>query len=175
MANQTVFKNTIFRIGDTVKVHHKIKEVVKDKEKIKTQIFQGIVIAIKGKKEGKSLTVRKIGASAIGVERIWPLGCPSLSKIEVVKRGKVRRAKLYYLRRRAGKKATRLREFKGEVKSLEISEEEALEQKVEQKTEKTKTKNKVKKIKKDTKNQKEASSKKETPKAPNKEDSTDKK
>lgn len=87
--------------GDTVKVHQKIKEG--DKERI--QIFEGVVIAQKhGKGISGTVTVRKI-VDGVGVERIFPLHSPFISKMEVVASGKVRRSKLYYLRQVKGKKA----------------------------------------------------------------------
>lgn len=77
----------------------------KPKEAEKIQVFEGIVIAKKhGKSPSATFTVRKI-SNGIGVERIFPLFCPSIIKVETVKRSKVRRAKLYYMRKRAGKKA----------------------------------------------------------------------
>lgn len=85
-----------FRPGDTVKVFYKVKE--EDKEKI--QPFEGVLIAEKGAGISKTITVRKMGSLGIGVERIFPLHSPNVEKIEVVKRGKARRAKLYYLRSR---------------------------------------------------------------------------
>lgn len=89
------------RPGDIVRVYQKVKE--KDKERV--QIFEGLVIARKhGKGLGGTFTVRKI-SQGVGVERIFPLHCPTVTKIEVVKRSKVRRAKLYYMRERRGKKA----------------------------------------------------------------------
>ncbi|MBZ9578303.1 50S ribosomal protein L19 [Patescibacteria group bacterium] len=89
------------RSGDTVKVYQKIRE--KGKERI--QVFEGVVLARKhGKGIGATITVRKI-ISGIGVERIFPLHSPTIEKIEITKRGKVRRAKLYYLRKVKGKKA----------------------------------------------------------------------
>lgn len=89
------------RPGDTVKVHQKIKEG--DKERI--QIFEGVVIARKhGKGITSTITVRKV-VEQVGVERIFPVHSPFISKIEVVKSGKVRRSKLYYLREAKGKKA----------------------------------------------------------------------
>lgn len=89
------------RPGDTVKVHQKIKEG--DKERI--QIFEGIVIARKhGQGINSTITVRKV-VEQIGVERIFPVHSPSVAKIEVVKSGKVRRSKLYYLRTAKGTKA----------------------------------------------------------------------
>lgn len=93
-----------FKAGDTIKVYIKVKEA--DKERI--QSFQGVVIAIRGKGNGKTFTVRKV-SFGIGVERIFPYASPSIEKIEIVKRGKVRRAKLYYLRKLKGK-AARLKE-----------------------------------------------------------------
>ena len=90
-----------FRPGDTVRVAVKIKEG--NKERI--QNFEGVVIAIKGTGTGKTFTVRKIGANNVGVERIFPLYSESIAGIEVVRKGKVRRAKLYYLREKTGKQA----------------------------------------------------------------------
>ena len=89
-----------FRPGDTVGVHVKVREG--DKERI--QVFQGVVIARRGGGTRESFTVRKI-SSSIGVERIFPLHSPSIDRIELVRRGKVRRAKLYYLRDLRGKAA----------------------------------------------------------------------
>lgn len=87
--------------GDTVRIHQKIKEG--DKERI--QIFEGLVLARKhGKETGATITVRRV-ISGIGVEKILPLHSPALQKIELIKSGKVRRAKLYYLRRLKGKRA----------------------------------------------------------------------
>ena len=90
--------------GDVVRVHVKLAEKTKAGGE-KTQAFEGLVIA---KKHGKGMegtfTVRKI-SEGVGVERIFPLQCPSISKIEIVKHSKVRRAKLYYMRGRVGKKA----------------------------------------------------------------------
>jgi len=96
------------RPGDTVKVYQKIKEG--DKER--TQIFEGLVIARKhGKELGSTITVRKI-ISGVGVERIFPLHSPVIEKIEISKKGKARRAKLYYLRKAKGKRAKlRRKEF----------------------------------------------------------------
>ena len=95
-----------FRVGDTVRVHVKIKEG--DKERI--QIFEGIVIARKNGDLRSTFTVRKISFGQ-GVERIFPLHSPVIEQIEVVRKGRVRRAKLYYLRNLKGK-AARIREIK---------------------------------------------------------------
>ena len=89
-----------FKAGDTVKVQVKIKEG--DKERIQT--FQGVVIQRRGAGLGATFTVRKVTAG-VGVERVFPLHSPNLSKIEVIKEGKVKRAKLYYLRKLKGKSA----------------------------------------------------------------------
>jgi large subunit ribosomal protein L19 len=100
---------TCFNIGDTVDVHVKIIEG----EKERIQIFTGIVIARKGHGVNEAFTVRRLVGSE-GVERVWPLHSPSIDKIEVKKSGKVRRAKLYYLRDRVGK-ATRVAEQQEEA------------------------------------------------------------
>jgi len=97
-----------FKAGDSVDVHVKIVEG----EKERIQIFSGIVIAIKGHGTNESFTVRRLVGNE-GVERVWPLHTPSIDKIELKKSGKVRRAKLYYLRDRVGK-ATRVAEMTGE-------------------------------------------------------------
>ncbi len=93
-----------FRPGDTVAVHYKIKEG--DRERI--QIFEGVVIAKKGGGLRETFTVRKV-SYGVGVERIFPLHSPLIEKIKIKRRGKVRRAKLYYLRGRS-KKASRIKE-----------------------------------------------------------------
>ena len=90
----------LFKAGDTVKVHVKIKEG----EKARIQIFQGVVIARKHGGIRETITVRKV-SGGIGVERIFPMHGPLIDKIEVVSEGKIRRAKLYYLRALKGKKA----------------------------------------------------------------------
>jgi large subunit ribosomal protein L19 len=89
-----------FSSGDTVKVH--IRVVEGQKERI--QVFHGTVIQVRGKGTGKTFTVRKI-SGGLGVERIFPYHSPSITKVEVVRKGKTRRAKLYYLRQRKGKAA----------------------------------------------------------------------
>ena len=97
---------TDFRVGDTVKVHYKIKEGSKER----IQVFQGIVIQKKGAQISQTFTVRKI-SNGIGVERIFPLNSPNIQKIDVVRFGRVRRAKLFYLRNAKGK-AARVKERK---------------------------------------------------------------
>ena len=89
-----------FNIGDTVRVHNKIKEG--NRERI--QVFEGIVIKRQGGGNRETFTVRK-NSNGVGVEKTWPIHTPLIEKIEVVRRGKVRRAKLFYLRDRVGRKA----------------------------------------------------------------------
>ncbi|MDO4467631.1 MAG: 50S ribosomal protein L19 [Bacillota bacterium] len=105
---KTQLKNDIpeFRSGSTVRVHVKIKEG--DKERI--QVFEGVVIERMGGGVAESFTVRKI-SNGVGVERKFPLHSPIIAKIEVVRHGKVRRNKLFYLRERSGKSA-RLKEVR---------------------------------------------------------------
>jgi large subunit ribosomal protein L19 len=100
----------VYEIGDTVEVHCRILEGNKER----VQIFSGIVIARKGSGSCETFTVRRIVAGE-GVERIFPVNSPKVAKLEVLRHGKVRRAKLYYLRDRVGK-ATRLRERRAKSK-----------------------------------------------------------
>lgn len=95
-----------FRAGDTVKVHVKVKEG--NRERI--QVFEGVVIGRQHGGLSETFTVRKV-SNGVGVERIFPVHCPSIAKIEVARKGSVRRAKLYYLRNLSGK-AARIKERK---------------------------------------------------------------
>jgi len=88
----------VFEIGDTVRVHAKVVEG----EKERIQVYEGVVIARKGARNQETFTVRKI-SYGVGVERIFPVHSPVLTRIEVVRQGRVRRAKLYYLRGKKGK------------------------------------------------------------------------
>lgn len=118
MANQITFGTTTFRIGDTIRVHYKLierekvagkaKREVKEEVRERTQIFEGIAIAARGEGDNKTFTVRRIGAGGVGIERIFPLASPWIKKITVKKKGKVRRAKLYYLRKKIGKEAEKI-------------------------------------------------------------------
>lgn len=92
-----------FRVGDTLRLGLKVEDA-KQGERI--QFFEGILIRKSGSGLRQTVTVRKIGANGVGVERIIPVNAPVLDSITIVKQGKVRRAKLYYLRNRVGKSAT---------------------------------------------------------------------
>jgi large subunit ribosomal protein L19 len=96
-----------FRAGDTVRVAVRIKEGNKER----VQNFEGVCISLRGEGTGRTFTVRKMGANNVGVERIFPLYSESIESIEVVRRGRVRRAKLFYLRDRKGK-AARIKELR---------------------------------------------------------------
>jgi large subunit ribosomal protein L19 len=106
MAQYLAYKDDTLSIGDTIRVHQEVSEGAKSR----IQIFEGILIAISGKEAGKSFTVRKIGANNVGVEKIFPVNLPAIKKIEVKRRGQVRRSKLYYLRDKIGKSATKIKE-----------------------------------------------------------------
>lgn len=98
-------KDQEIHIGDNIRVHNKVVEG----DKTRIQIFEGILIRLQGRGENQTMTVRKIGALGIGVERIWPLNSKNLVKVEVKKKAtKVRRSKLYYLRDLTGKSAVRV-------------------------------------------------------------------
>jgi len=99
-AQQVKPEPPVLRPGETVRVHVKVVEG----EKERTQIFEGIVIGMSGTGSRAMFTVRKV-SYGVGVERIFPIHSPRIDKVEVVARGRVRRAKLYYLRERSGKAA----------------------------------------------------------------------
>ena len=122
---QTFPTNTLpdFEIGDSVKVHVKVIEG----EKERVQVFEGVVIARKGKKVSETFTVRKISYN-VGVERIFPVNSPNIAKVEVIRKGKVRRAKLYYLRDKIGKQAkvpereySRIKKVKAAAKAAPVA------------------------------------------------------
>ncbi len=99
------FLDQDIHIGDTIRVHNKVTEG----DKTRIQIFEGILIRLKGRGENRTMIVRKIGVGGIGVERTWPLDSRNLVKVEVKKHAtKVRRSKLYYLRNLTGKSAVRV-------------------------------------------------------------------
>lgn len=96
---------TSIHVGDTIRVHSKVMEG----DKVRVQVFEGILIRIQGRGENKTFTVRRVGAGGIGVERIWPVYSNSIAKVEVKKKAdNVRRSKLFYLRDLTGKSAVRV-------------------------------------------------------------------
>lgn len=99
-----------FHVGDTISVS--VKVIEGDKERV--QQFKGIVMGIKGSGISRSFRVRKI-SNGVGVERIFPFHSPKIAKIEIIKEGSIRRAKLYYLRKLTGKAATKIKEKKRKV------------------------------------------------------------
>ena len=105
-----------FQVGDTVRVSFKIVEGKTER----VQAYEGLVIAIKNAGIGKTFTVRK-NSYGVGVERVFPINAPRVEKVDVIRRGKVRRAKLYYIRTKIGKKA--------KVKELIVSKKEEAAQK----------------------------------------------
>ncbi len=111
-----------FRSGDTVRVHVKIREG----EKERIQIFEGVVLVRRGGGPGATFTVRKV-SSGVGVERIFPIESPSVSKVEIKSRGHVRRSRLYYLRELRGKKArlhSKVRDLSGLVSEDDLGGDE---------------------------------------------------
>ncbi len=111
-----------FHVGDTVSVSVNVFEG----EKERIQIFKGIVMGIKGGGISKTFRVRKI-ANGVGVERIFPINSPRIAKVEILKHGIVRRAKLYYLRGLTGKAATKIKEKKKVAKVIETVSEKVAE------------------------------------------------
>ena len=155
MANQVTWQDVNFAIGDTIRVHQTFAEG----DKTRTQIFEGIVIAIRGHAGLKSFVVRRIASNNIGVEKIFPIATPTITKVEVKKKGNVRRAKLYFLRDRIGKKATKVKGLfvKGAsegtetdviVKKAEGKRPEREDQPAKNKVTKAEKPEKVKKVKK---------------------------
>lgn len=108
MAQFFTFQEKRVSVGDTVSIHQEIVEG--DKKRI--QIFEGLVIAINNRGAGQSFTVRKIATGGVGVEKIFPTALPEITNIVVKRTGKVRRSKLYFLRERTGKRATKVKEKK---------------------------------------------------------------
>jgi len=105
--------------GDTVRVYVKIKEG----DKYRIQVFEGVVVALKRNQASSTFTVRKV-SFGYGVERIFPLHSPIIEKLEIVKSGKVRRARLYYLRERRGKSA-RLKEVGRDTREVDSNQSES--------------------------------------------------
>lgn len=99
MISVKVGENEI-HVGDTVRVHSQVTE----EERTRVQIYEGLILRLRGRGDNKTMTVRRIGAGGVGVERTWPINAKSLVKVEVRKKaGKIRRSKLYYLRKSNGR------------------------------------------------------------------------
>ena len=114
-------KNLDLRAGDSVRIHQKIEE----KGKYRIQLFEGLVLARKhGTEAGATFTVRRV-ASGVGVEKIYPLYSPMIEKIEIVKRSRVRRAKLYYIREKVAREARRMLRRSRLIHTSDASETEA--------------------------------------------------
>lgn len=151
MALQAKHKDSVFGVGDVVRVHQHVKESASG-DKTRIQVFEGTVIGIKNHGQGKSFTVRKIGAQKIGIEQIYPLATPALEKIEVVKHGTrgVRQAKLYYTRNKSKKEIEGIysRTNKKENKEFVDKKYKKEEKKAEAKPKKVSAKKPVKKTSK---------------------------
>lgn len=114
-------RNINFEIGDTVKVHYRILE--SGKERI--QVYEGVVISISNKMNDKTVTIRRISYD-VGVERIFPIYSPRVAKFELVRKGDVRRAKLFYLRGKSGKEA-KIKELRGGQAIVQAEKKKDLE------------------------------------------------
>lgn len=104
MAISADIKEVLVHVGDIVRVHARVVEG--DKERV--QVFEGMVISIKGRADNRMFTVRKIATGGIGVERVFPLISPWISKIEVKKKGDVRRSKLYFVRHKSVRQVSQI-------------------------------------------------------------------
>ncbi|MBI3380110.1 50S ribosomal protein L19 [Candidatus Gottesmanbacteria bacterium] len=136
MANIVTFGDTTFHVGDTIRVHYKLiekekvagktKREVKEEVRERIQVFEGIVIAIKGENESKSFTVRRVAVGNIGVERIFPLISPWIKKISVKIKGKAKRAKLYFIRGKTSKETEKITQGvkvkEGQEKKIKLTE-----------------------------------------------------
>ncbi len=140
MALKALHKESTFGVGDEVKVFLKVKEG----EKTRNQVFQGMVIGIKGRDAGKSFTVRRIGAAKVGIEMIFPLNTPSIDKVEVVRHGLegVKHAKLYYTRDKS------TREIEKIYSRASYKNQKPVEKKKKKVTSKTAPKKSAKKVSK---------------------------
>lgn len=131
MANQAIHGEKTFHVGDTICVHYKLiekekvagktKREVKEETRERIQIFEGIVISIRGEGSNKSFIVRRMGTNNIGIERIFPLISPWIKKITIRKKGFVRRAKLNYLREKTGKEAEAMKEEEIKEEKVQIN------------------------------------------------------
>lgn len=119
MALSALHGTTEFSIGDVVRVHQRIQEG----DKTRIQVFEGMLIALRGEKGSKSFVVRRIGSGGIGIERIFPLFSPMIEKVEVKSKGNVRRSKLYYLRTKSAREVAEVTKKKSKVKNQKSKRE----------------------------------------------------
>lgn len=108
MAISLTIKDTPVHVGDMVRVHLRVVEGGKER----VQVFEGMVISIKGRESNKMFTLRKIASSGIGVERVIPVNSPWIAQVEVKKKGQVRRAKLYYIRAKSNRQISQITQVK---------------------------------------------------------------
>lgn len=109
MALSAIHGTTEFSIGDVIRVHQRIQEG----DKTRIQVFEGMLIALRGERGSKSFVVRRIGNGGIGIERIFPLFSPVIEKVEVKSKGNVRRSKLYYLRTKSAREVAEVTKKRG--------------------------------------------------------------
>lgn len=109
MAISTLIKEVQVHVGDIIRVHQR---VIEEENKERIQVYEGMVLGIKGREENKTFTVRKISTANIGVEKIFPVSSPWIAKIEVKKVGKVRRAKLGYVKNKSSRQVAQITQVK---------------------------------------------------------------
>lgn len=130
MALEVIHKDSPFHVGDAVRVHQRITEDQGPKgERIRIQFFEGLVISARGHGSNKSFTVRRIGAGGIGIERIFPLNSPLIEKVDVVSKGRVRRAKLYYLREKSAREVADVTKRYSRLRSAQAASEKKVKSK----------------------------------------------
>ncbi len=122
---ETLIKRPHFEVGDTISIN----TIVREGDKKRTQIFKGLVIAIKNSGVRKTFTVRKISAG-VGVEKILPYNSPNVGDIKIIRKGAVRKSKIYYMRKRIGKKALKVNEGIMVPEELLIEAEKVIEPEV---------------------------------------------
>lgn len=151
MAIYGLCKGVAFGVGDVVRVHNILVAKSSEEKGRRTQVFEGIVIGIRGRENGKSFVVRRIGEAGVGIEQIFPFSSPLLEKVEVVREGKrgVRHAKLYYTRDKSKReiekiytRARRHGQAKLEVKKAKPKAKKTIKRVVQKTSEKTKSKGK---------------------------------
>ncbi len=136
MALSALHGTTEFSVGDIVRVHQRIQEG----EKTRIQVFEGMLIALRGEKGNKSFVVRRIGNGGIGIERIFPLFSPIIEKVEVKAKGFVRRSKLYYLRTKSAREVAEVTKKRGQQVQISTKKRASAKQKMKKRTKKAASK-----------------------------------